>query len=74
MDTLKEIKDIIYKTVGRRNITEDTDFIKDLKLNSFDIVNITAAAEERFGIVVQTRDLWKIHTIRDFMSYMGVDE
>ena len=71
MDILSEMKDIIYKTIGNKEITEDTDFIKDLKLNSFDIVNITAVAEERFKVMVPSRDLWKIHTVRDFMDYMN---
>ena len=71
------IQEIIFKSVGRKDITLDTDFIKDLKLNSFDIVNITADFENRFNIRIPTKDLWKIRTVRDVIDYltaMGIKE
>ena len=64
------IKDIVYKTTGRKDVTLDTDFVKDLKLNSFDIINIIADFEVRYKIAVPTRDLWRMHTVRDFVDYM----
>ena len=68
---LNEITDIIFSTCGRRDITMETDFIKDLKLNSFDIVNITMAFEERFSISIPTKDLRKLNTVRDFIEYIA---
>jgi len=70
-DMLNEITDIIFSTCGRRDITMETDFIKDLKLNSFDIVNITMAFEERFSISIPTKDLRKLNTVRDFIEYIA---
>ena len=34
---LKLIQEIIYNVTGKSNITDDTDFVKDLELNSFDV-------------------------------------
>ena len=36
---LKLIQEIIYNVTGKSNITDDTDFVKDLELNSFDVMN-----------------------------------
>ena len=33
---LKLIQEIIYNVTGKSNITDDTDFVKDLELNSCD--------------------------------------
>ena len=66
---LKEIQEIVSRTTGKTDITIDTDFIKDLKLNSFDIVSIVTFFEERYNCSIPTRDLRKIHTVRDFIEY-----
>ena len=34
------IQEVIYKVTGKTNITYETDFVKDLELSSFDIMNI----------------------------------
>ena len=68
---LNEITEIIFQMNGRRDITAETDFIKDLKMNSFDIVNLTVAFEERFNISIPTRDLWKLNTVGEFMDYLA---
>lgn len=67
---LKTVEEIIYSVTGKRNITNDTDFIRDLELNSFDIMNIVCAFEERFQITIPTRDVWKIHQVRDAVQYL----
>lgn len=66
----QEIQDIIFKVTGRSDVTMGTDFIKDLKLNSFDIVNVVSVFEERFNTRIPTRDLWKLRTVRDLIDYM----
>lgn len=63
------IQEIVFKSIGRRDVTMDTDFIKDLNLNSFDLINIIADIEQQFKIVIPTKDLRNIRTIRDCMEY-----
>lgn len=68
---LQVIKDILFEVTGKTNITYDTDFIKDLQLNSFDIVNMVCAFEDRYHIKVPTRDVWQLRTVKDVIEYMA---
>ena len=67
----EDIKKVIYKATGKKNITMDTDFVKDLKLNSFDIANITTYIESRYKINIPTKDLRKLRTVRDVVDYLS---
>ncbi len=69
---LQVIREIIYNVTGKSNLTDDTDFIKDLELNSLDIMNIVCAFEERFDVSIPTRDVWQMRQVRDVMEYMRV--
>jgi acyl carrier protein len=68
---LELVQEIIYKVTGKRNITPETDFIKDLDLNSFDIMNIVCAFEDHFGVSVPTRDVWRMHQVKDVIAYIN---
>ena len=57
---LETIREIVYDVTGLEGLTMDTDFVKDLALNSFDIMNILCAFEERFDITIPTRDVWNL--------------
>jgi len=65
------VQTIIYNITGKKNITYDTDFIKDLELNSFDIVNIVGAFEDYFDVTIPTREVWQIHQVSDVLKYMS---
>ena len=67
---LEVIQKIVFEVTGKKNITYDTDFIKDLALNSFDIMNIICAFEEYFGVTISTRDVWQLHQVKDVRAYM----
>ncbi len=67
---LSTVKKIITKVTGKKNIGYETDFVKDLELNSFDIMNIVCAFEDYYDINVPTRDVWKMHQVRDVIEYM----
>jgi len=68
---LKDIQAAVFKATGKKNVTMDTDFIKDLKLNSFDIANITVYIEARYRITIPTKDLRKLRTVRDVINYLN---
>ena len=55
---------------GKSGLTMDTDFVKDLALNSFDIMNIICEFEERYDISVPTRDVWQLKQVKDVIAYM----
>lgn len=67
---LNTVKKIITKVTGKKNIGYETDFIKDLGLNSFDIMNIICAFEDHYNVNVPTRDVWKMHQVGDVVEYM----
>lgn len=67
---LEVIRKIVFDVTGISGLTEDTDFVRDLGLNSFDIVNIIGAFEDQYHIEVPVREIWQLHTVRDVMDYM----
>ena len=67
---LEVVEQIIYEVTGKKNITYDTDFVKDLELNSFDIVNVVSAFEDRFDVTIPIRDVWQLKTVGDVIEYM----
>jgi len=74
MDTLKLVQTIVYEKTGKRGITSDTDFIKDLELNSFDIMNLVCAFEDYFDVSIPTRDVWTMHKVSDVVAYIRLHE
>lgn len=68
---LKLIQDIIYQVTGKSGITYETDFLQDLVLNSFDVMNIISIIEERYNIVIPVRDVWPLHQVKDVIEYLA---
>lgn len=61
---------IIYEVTGKQGVTMDTDFVQDLHLNSFDVMNIIGAFEEHFRTSIPTREVWKFVTVKDAIDYL----
>ena len=66
---LEIIQKIIFEVTGKSEVTIDTDFVRDLELNYFDVMNIVCAFEEYFQTTIPTRDVWKLHQVRDVIEY-----
>ena len=64
------IEDAVYKVTGKKGLFYDTDFVKDLQLSSFDVMNIVCIFEDHFDIDIPSRDVWKLHQVKDVISYM----
>lgn len=64
------IQDIVYEVTGIRTITTDTDFVRDLALNSFDIVSMVGLFEQRFHIEILVREIWTLNTVQDVLDYL----
>jgi len=45
------------------NITEETDFIRDLKINSANLVDVILDVEEAFDIVIDNESMEKMLTV-----------
>ena len=64
------IQEIIFQITGDEVITPETDLVRDLALNSFDIVTIVCAFEKQFNIDIPTRDVWKLNQVSDIVDYL----
>ena len=66
----KFIQDTIEQITGKKGLVMDTDFVKDLGLNSFDIMNVVCAFEEHFDVEIPNRDVWQLRQVKDVIAYM----
>lgn len=64
------IQDTVFEVTGKKGLVMDTDFVKDLGLNSFDIMNVVCAFEEHFDIEIPNRDVWQLRQVKDVIAYM----
>lgn len=67
---LKVIREIILEVTGKDDLGFETDFMQDLGLNSFDIMNVVSKFEEHFDTEIPTRDVWQMRKVKDVISYM----
>ena len=67
---LELIQKIVYEVTGIDGLTYDTDFVQDLGLNSFDIMNIVCAFEDYYDTTIPTRDVWNLRQVKDVIAYM----
>lgn len=66
----KFIQDTVGRVTGKKGLVPDTDFVKDLGLNSFDIMNVVCAFEEHFDVEIPNRDVWQLRQVKDVIEYM----
>ncbi len=66
----KFIQDTVGTITGKKGLVYDTDFVKDLGLNSFDIMNVVCAFEEYFDMEIPNRDVWQLRQVKDVIDYM----
>ncbi|GEC73780.1 acyl carrier protein [Flavobacterium flevense] len=58
------IKPYTTNTDAYENFTEDTDFIKDLNINSANLVDIILDIEETFDIVIENTDMERMLDVK----------
>ncbi len=63
----EKIKKIILsvKNIEEDKITIESDFIKDLMLDSIEVFQVIMGIEEEFKIEINNTDLTNIHTVSD---------
>ena len=64
------IQDTVYQVTGKKGIFYDTDFVKDLQLTSFDVMNLVCIFEDHFDVDIPSRDVWNLHHVEDVIDYM----
>ncbi|MVM39692.1 acyl carrier protein [Spirosoma sp. HMF3257] len=64
IETLKKIvKPYVQDEQAFENLTEDTDFIKDLKINSANLVDIALDVEEAYDIEIDNESMERMLTV-----------
>ena len=64
------IQDTVSKIAGPQDMVMETDFVKDLRLNSYDIMNIVCEFEEHFDVEIPNREVWHMRQVKDVVAYM----
>ena len=67
-----EIINIIANTLElpKNHINEKTNLIKDLELESLDIVELINAFEMQYGIEILDQDIKNLQTVEDIIKYI----
>ena len=55
--------------VDAKKISEKTNLVKDLEVESLDLVDLVAAFEEQFGIEIPDKDIKNLQTVGDIIKY-----
>lgn len=69
----KELMMIIAEIAGvdEENVTPDSDFSKDLEIDSIKAIEVTVAIEKRFKISVRDEDVPRITTVRNAIDLVN---
>ncbi|MBR5232866.1 MAG: acyl carrier protein [Clostridia bacterium] len=68
----EKLIEIFQKETGIKDLTIDKDTVlrNDLKINSYDFVQVICAIEDEFDIEIPDRDLAKMITVGDVTEYI----
>lgn len=69
---LEKIKDIMEDELGkdRNEVTLESDIIKDLGLDSLDIVTLIMAVEDEYGFTADDDEIVNLKTVGDVVKYI----
>lgn len=69
---LEKVKEILqnYTNIPTGEMTLETDLVKDLNLNSFDVVNIVVEFEDEFDLEIPDRAISDLTTVGDIVKYL----
>jgi len=69
LDVIREVL-AEYVDVPADSITEATDFVQDLHMNSYDFVSLIGELEDRLGVETEDEELQGMHTVGDVLTYL----
>jgi acyl carrier protein len=73
---LEELKSMIGEYMHDKDkpklqqITDDTDFVKDLHMDSIDMVDVVIKAENKYGIEIKNETIAKLNTVGKCLDVM----
>lgn len=63
--TIEDIESLVRLQLGSRNVSAQDRFMEDLGAESADLVNIIAAAEDKFNISFDEADISRVRTVQE---------
>lgn len=63
--TLDEVRDLVALQLGRRSVAADDRLVEDLGAESMDVMNVVAAAEDRWGVTIDETEVPELRTAVD---------
>lgn len=72
MDVQKEIYQMIAEQLNLKieDIQPESEFIKDLKADSLDVVELVMSAEEKFNIQIPDEEAENLISVKAFIDYI----
>ena len=71
MTRAEEVKEVIIDTLSfDGQITDDADLVKDLKIDSLDIVELMMALEEKYDVKIPDEDIENLHTVKQVATWL----
>lgn len=67
----KIVKPYIQDQVAFKNLSENTDFINDLKINSANLVDVVLDVEDEFDIEIDNDAMGKMLTVKAAIEIIG---
>ena len=71
-ETIEKLKTIVKPYIKDQeafdNLTENTDFINDLKINSANLVDVILDIEEAFNIVIDNQSMERMMDVKSAME------
>lgn len=70
MEKVNRLKELIAENFGCEieDVKPETNLVEDLEVDSLDIVELTMAIEEEFGVSIPDSDLENIRTVQDIIN------
>ena len=71
-DIFEKLKATAVNQIGidEEKVTPDSDIIKDLGLDSLDIVDMLMSVEETFGVTIDDGDVAEMKTVADVVKFI----
>jgi len=70
--TFENVRDIIVDTLScdEDQVKLDTNLAEDLEADSLELVELSMALGEQFGVTIADEDLEKVKTVQDILNYL----
>jgi acyl carrier protein len=75
--TIEQLKSIVKPYAQNEeafeNLTEDTDFINDLKINSANLVDVILDIEEKFDLIIDNQSMEKMVNVKEAIGIIEAE-